>query len=365
MKCLEKRPTDRWQSATELLAEVEAVAAGEVQTPASTAIASQVVELRFMLTERVCRKLNRATLDPRIIGDHLVYADNQVPSDVLVFFLTGLGHDHRDFVPILERLPYRGMSPTLYGCEAGRRARVSLSLADHVVILREWLRDVTDRLQPSTVVMVGFSLGADMGFELLLGPTAEPAARVDAFLSLACNLSLETCWVSRVLADIAPDRPDVSVAELRRFGKQATSLDEWLNIHEYLVKVLRKFQGDIGLLQRTAADIVRRFSEKPGFEVFARWYRGARERVPVLRLLFPDDLGSRSLLAHLKLENLDSGILGEEFPGQIIAVLPNTDHFGLMAAGHVLRQVDELVAEAHTRRGSSVADPASRSKVFG
>jgi pimeloyl-ACP methyl ester carboxylesterase len=365
MKCLEKRPTDRWQSATELLAEVEAVAAGEVQTPASTAIASQVVEFRFMLTERVCRKLNRATLDPRIIGDHLVYADNQVPSDVLVFFLTGLGHDHRDFVPILERLPYRGMSPTLYSCEAGRRARVSLSLADHVVILREWLRDVTDRRQPSTVVMVGFSLGADMGFELLLGPTAEPAARVDAFLSLACNLSLETCWVSRVLADIAPDRPDVSVAELRRFGNQAASLDEWLNIHEYLVKVLRKFEGDIGLLQRTAADIVRRFSETQGFEVFARWYRGARERVPVLRLLFPDDSGSRSLLARLKLENLDSGILGEEFPGQLITVLPNTDHFGLMAAGHVLRQVDELVAEAHTRRGSSAADPASRSEVFG
>jgi hypothetical protein len=69
----------------------------------------------------------------------LLYVDNLVASDVLVFFLHGLGLDHGDFEPILKRLPYRGLSPTLYGCEPDRRGRVSLSLADHVVILREWL----------------------------------------------------------------------------------------------------------------------------------------------------------------------------------------------------------------------------------
>jgi predicted esterase len=74
-----------------------------------------------MLTERVCRKLDRATLDPRIIGDHLRYVDNQVGSDVLVFFLHGLGLDHGDFEPILKRLAYRSLSPTLYGCEPDRR----------------------------------------------------------------------------------------------------------------------------------------------------------------------------------------------------------------------------------------------------
>jgi len=122
---------------------------------ASPEVANQLIERRFLLTERVCRKLNRATLDPRIIGDHLHYVDNQVSSDVLVFFLHGLGLDHRDFEPIVKRLPYRGLSPTLYGCEPDRRERVSLSLADHVVILREWLRDVNQRFPASTVVMVG------------------------------------------------------------------------------------------------------------------------------------------------------------------------------------------------------------------
>jgi hypothetical protein len=133
-------------------------------------------------------------------------------------------------------LPYRGLSPTLYGCEPDRRGRISLSLADHVVILREWLREIVERFQPETIVMVGFSLGADMGFDLLLGPTEEPAPRVDAFLSLECNLSIDTCLFSRVLAGMAADRPEVSIAELKRLGDSISSLDDWLNMQDYLVR---------------------------------------------------------------------------------------------------------------------------------
>jgi pimeloyl-ACP methyl ester carboxylesterase len=349
MKCLEKRPADRWQNAVELLAALET--SEEAQAPAPVETAHELIESQFKLTERICRKLNRATLDPRIIGDHLYYADNQVRSDILVFFLHGLGLDHRDFEPILKRLPYRGVSPTLYGCEPERRGRISLSLADHVIILREWLRDLVERHQPRIVAMVGFSLGADMGFELLLGPTDEPGPAIDAFLSLECNLSLDTCFVSRVLAALAPERPEVSVAELRRLGDSAGSLDEWLKIHEYLVRVLRKFQGDIGVLQRAAADIVKPFHDEPGFGVFARRFRAARERVRVLDLVFSNDSGSRGALARLRLENLDSRILGEEFPESAIRVHANADHFDLMSAGQVLRQVDELVAELHLALG--------------
>jgi hypothetical protein len=158
-------------------------------------------------------------------------------------------------------------------------------------------------------------------------------------------LSLDTCFVSQALAALTPEHPEISVAELRRLGDSAGSLDEWLNIHEYLVKVLRKFQGDIGVLQRAAADIMRPFHDEPGFEVFARWFRGARERVRVLRLVFSNDSGSRAALARLRLENLDSRIFGEEFPEDAIRVRANADHFDLMSAEHVLRHINELVAE--------------------
>jgi len=111
----------------------------------------------------------------------LHYLHDQVRSDVLVFFLHGLGLVHRDFEPILTRLPYRGMSPILFGCEPERQGRISLSLVDHVVILREWLREVVTRCQPTVVVIVGFSWGADMGFELLLSPPESRVSQLTPF----------------------------------------------------------------------------------------------------------------------------------------------------------------------------------------
>ena len=49
----------------------------------------------FRLGEEVCRKLDRARLDSRMIGSDLQYLDNEVSSDILVVHLHGMGLDHR------------------------------------------------------------------------------------------------------------------------------------------------------------------------------------------------------------------------------------------------------------------------------
>jgi hypothetical protein len=62
--------------------------------------------------------------------------------------------------------------------------------------------------------------------------------------------------------------------------------------------------------------------------------------------------GTRDVLARLKLQNLDDGILGEEFPEGVFTVIQDADHFDLMAADRVLAEVDGLVAEVERVRAA-------------
>jgi hypothetical protein len=57
--------------------------------------------------------------------------------------------------------------------------------------------------------------------------------------------------------------------------------------------------------------------------------------------------------AKLKLENLDSGIFGEEFPEGTLTVSSNADHFALMKAEQVLQQIEDLVDQAQALRRSA------------
>ncbi|MBV8203335.1 MAG: serine/threonine protein kinase, partial [Acidobacteria bacterium] len=132
MRCLEKRPADRWQSAAEIAQRLDAILASS-GTLASPARPHDVTLGRFRLTEAVCRKLRRSSFNPRMIGDEMEYLDNGARSDVLVCFVHACGLEGADFEPHLRALPYRGIAPTLYGYELSRRRRFPLPLDDHLV----------------------------------------------------------------------------------------------------------------------------------------------------------------------------------------------------------------------------------------
>jgi pimeloyl-ACP methyl ester carboxylesterase len=197
-------------------------------------------------------------------------------------------------------------------------------------------------IRPSQTVLVGFSSGADVCFHLLATwPTADPPA-IDAFLALAANLSRDTCFASGALAQQSSSADTGLLAELRKAGATASTLGQWLDVHEYLVMILRKFHSDLQPLRRHGQDIVRPFLEDEN--TFAVWYRAVGPRVAALRCVFADteleaEPARRFLLAHV-----DTGLLGPHYREHSIVIEPGTGHFDLLRPEIVHRHLGDLVA---------------------
>jgi pimeloyl-ACP methyl ester carboxylesterase len=341
MRCLEKRPADRWQSAAQIARLLDAMLASSGAT-APRQRTHDVAARRFRLTEAVCGKLRRSSFDPKMIGDEVEYLDNGAESDVLVCFFNAIGLDGADFEPHLRLLPYRGIAPTLYGFEASRRRRFTLPLDDHIVLLRELLRDVASRFTPSAILVVGFSAGGDFALRLAARAPSEPAVRVDGVLSLGCNLALETCFVTRILARLDKGKGADIVKDLRALGNGIDGLDEWLSVHAYLVRTLQRFQLQVDPLREFAREVIRPFEEDPE-HAFVRMYREASAPERALCCLFEDSETCNRLVREVLLRNLDLGVLGAHYREGSLRIEPDTTHFDLLRPDLVVRHIDSLV----------------------
>ena len=294
----------------------------------------------FRLTDRVCRTLDRATLDPRVIGADVHYLDNGLRSNVLAMVIGGTGQDQELFRDVAEALPYRIIAPTLLGFERVTRRRVPVSLANHLGILRELLRAAAEESGASTVVVCGFSAGGDLAMRLLVETPQLPS--IDGVLALGCNLSIDTCWATRVFARVRPGDQSGMLDDLRTLSAETKSLDDWLNAHEYFVNVLRKMGGDLEAIRRFSQEIVEPFTVE-GEETFATWYRIVSERVASVRCVWEETETCVRLVEALRMRNLDTGLLGDRFRDDSIVVEAGKSHFDLARPDVVRRHLDAVI----------------------
>lgn len=355
MRCLEKRPADRWQSAEEVLRQLDLVFATASDANAALRVYRELETASFRLTEDVCRRLERSSFDPRMIGDTMQYLDNRVPSDVLVTCVPACGLDAEEFAPFLRHSRHRAMVLTMVGFEQNRRRRPSRNLQDHIVLTREWLRAMATRTHPRVAVLVGFSSSGDFVLRLAAAPEPDPAIQLDGCVTLGANLALETCFVTRVLATLGTASDADTLAALRAIGQSAQSLDEWMNVHGYLIQIARKFRGTLEPLKVFAQDIVRPF-EAGKLLPFVEWYREATRRGRRLRCVFEDTPLYHGLVRELQLRNLDEGILGDHYEEDSIVLDPDTGHFDLLEPTRIERHIDALVQRL--RDGMSPSDSA-------
>jgi hypothetical protein len=168
-------------------------------------------------------------------------------------------------------------------------------------------------------------------------------ARVDGVLSLGCNISLETCFVTSMLARMSSRHPERLLADLRTVGESATELDAWLTVHTYLVAMLRKFRGSIDPLRQLAREIVRPF-EGTGDSAFNSWYRDASANVRGLRCVFEDNEAHRNFVRDLVLGQAASNRLGDRYREDTIIIEPDTGHFDLERPDVVGKHLEALLA---------------------
>jgi len=340
MRSLSKRPADRWQSAREWIARLDVAASSDSRATRRSRSAGTVTS-HLPITGALASRLDRTRFDPRIVGDSLEYLDNQVDSDVLVLLMNAAWLDSSDLEPHLRVLPYRCLAPTLLGFQDRSRRRYELSLEDHLLLLDGLLQAKIRESAPSIVIVGGFSSAGDLALRLAARST--DGHRVpDGVLTLGCNQSLETCFVSRVLARLDLDDPAALLRDLNAVGEAASTLDEWIVLNGYLGRIMPRFRSDLAPLRTLARQIIEPF-ERDDSGAFASMYRDACARARLVRCVFEDSETCNRLLRAVLLSHMDRGDLGPDHRDDALLIDSTPSHFDLLHPDRVARHLATMV----------------------
>jgi tRNA A-37 threonylcarbamoyl transferase component Bud32 len=337
---LQKLPADRFPTTTAFSAAMASAGSDVVTQPGASERA--VTSGTFRLSEVTCRRLARTSCDPRLIGSTMHYLDNGVESDLLVCYIPACGRAADQYDKVIEFATYRGLAVTFRGFEPVTAWRPCLTLDDHMVIMREFLRDVVARLQPRFTIIGGFSSGADFAIRLAAAPDPESRLRLDGCLALGPNLSIETCFLTSALATLKDRDDEALLSLLRRVSSSASSLDEFVNICDYIASVVPSFRHDVAALRAFGAAISAPFATEK-LTPFAEWYRTAAAKGCRLRCVFEDTPMFRDLVRELQLRNLDEGLLGPHYEEGSVVAEAGTSHFDLIDPARVEQHAQALV----------------------
>ena len=149
------------------------------------------------------------------------------------------------------------------------------------------------------------------------------------------------------MASLKSDDDADMLAVLRQVSNSAASLDEWVNICEYAIRIVGTFRHEAGPVRTFAAGIPKPF-EREDLTVFANWYRTATAAGCRLRCVFEDTPMYRGLVRELHYRNLDEGLLGERYEEGSIINEAGTSHFDLVEPSRVAGHLEALVARLGT-----------------
>jgi pimeloyl-ACP methyl ester carboxylesterase len=225
---------------------------------------------------------------------------------------------------------------TLVGFGKLEKRRPTLGIDDHSRVLRLLLREIMTECRPRRTLLVGHSAGADQLLRMMHDEAAA-GVEVDGLIALGPNVSLDTCFATRLYARIDAANPDGTLAILKSLAEHIDTLETWLVVQSYFAQMFIKLGTDLEPLRRYASDLVRPF-EQPG-DPLADWYRSAKQRVPHVRLVFSNEeaTAAEALLAR----HLESNVLGDDFTENSFSI-ERVHHLALLDFGLITRLVEEV-----------------------
>jgi pimeloyl-ACP methyl ester carboxylesterase len=344
-KCLAKDPDRRIQTSLDVRNELEELLreldAGTLAAPGAGGRAAEPEERHLVLTAAHVRQLS--VRSPRLIGYRLRYLDNRADSETLVVCLHGVGGDHRRFEASVRSLPYRVVSASLAGFAPGDTYRPELPFDDHSRLLRILLADLVRECRPARTILVGFSAGADQFLRIL---ASDEGAGVDVagLVALGVNVTLETCFVSRLFAGMDTGNPGEILEVLKSLGREAHTLRGWLVLQSYIAQTFMKFGAELEPLRRYSADVIAPFEQ--GGDPLPGWYLAATERVSSVRFVFSDTEAApaEAILAR----HLEQDVLGDRFSERTWVTEP-VSHAELPEPAVAHRHIESVVAELTAR----------------
>lgn len=311
------------------------------------------------------RRSVRVLEDPNCL-DYIHFYSNDEPivnGEFVYIFFHGIGLDASDFETFIRRSKSRCIAINMYGCDSGSPIKKSIPLERHIdylataaiLILESAFNDKRSNLQHSDnkqtakVMLVGFSIGADVLLQGVLPRIREKFSTTSALL-LDPNVNASTCFISQCLSRISSMGPD-QLSELNKIIESSKHINDWVSICVYLAKILAKFKDRWGYINGVATELYRFYSTKTLLHLIESY----QEDLPEFKIVFSDSYANafgRDLLPNISFQstNIEKYMIAE-----------NKKHFDLIEPSYLLSLIEQYVKEIEEsevrRLGANVIIP--------
>ncbi|MEE9338551.1 MAG: alpha/beta hydrolase [Methylococcaceae bacterium] len=259
--------------------------------------APKAITHQFELTRNFISRLSSAP--EQVEHQSIEYLIETGRSKECIVFLSGLGLDHRDFERHIQAFQnFDCIVLTVYGFQPIGGGFVPLELNDHVKVLVHVLNQLFNGHNYDKVNFVGFSVGADLSLRIVANE--ELKLKFHRLIILDPNFDKSTLFISKRISKLTNNASSLDVVKAISSDSKFLNLDDWLDVHRYLVKIFAKFgPARLPVLQKFASEIVETYGQE-NLEYFISLVAAASGQVANCNLVLSDNVEHEKIKSRLK-----------------------------------------------------------------